>query len=737
MNRIVWSRSLEPGLALAICLFCAGSAVLVGAETLGIESTAAVAISDEDADFFEKRVRPVLIMHCYECHSAKSSPIQGNLLLDSGPGWAEGGDSGPAIVPGKVDESSLISAINFEELEMPPSGKMKDGEIAILTEWVKRGAPDPRTIATVAAVESEVNWELVNSHWAFRPPVDSTIGPIKNDVVKDLTWANGQLDRYVQAARDRQTLLPALPASREVLIRRLHFDLTGLPPSAEQVQRFLADKHPLAYERLVDRLLADPAYGERWARPWLDLSRYAEDQAHIVGDNKALFYPNAYLYRDWVIGALNQGMAYDQFVRLQLAADQMPDRQSDIAALGFMGVGPKYYRRNDPEVMADEWEDRVDIVTRGLLGLTVACARCHDHKFDPIETEDYYAIAGVFASTEMFNQPFNSEVELNKDGHAKDPDKSYHVIRDAKNVRNLKVMIRGDAKNLGGEVSRGFLRFVSIDQRATFSKGSGRLELADQILAPTNPLTSRVWINRTWREIFGQGIVRTTSNFGLHGAQPSHPELLDYLALEFQRHAWSPKRLQRMMITSATYKQGSQTAENTVSNDPENQWLARMPRRRLSIESWRDSILLATGRLERQLGGPSMTPSKPESPQRTIYSEVSRFELDAMLALFDFPDPNNHSSGRVETTTPLQKLFLMNSSFMVYHSDQLAEEIVGHSNDDAQRLDFAFSTCFSRRPNADEKLYLLEFLRQATEPNVAWQKIAHSLLASNELLFID
>lgn len=683
-------------------------------------------------DFFEKKVRPILVEHCYECHSQSSKPIQGKLLLDSKTGWQRGGESGVTIVPGESNGGTFVAAINYETFEMPPTGKLSETQIETLTQWVTMGAPDPRTAdATETATKEEIDWSAVTDHWAFRPPHYSEV-PSQGQSRR----ANGVIDAYIQSSAAKRSLAANPQASREVLMRRLSYDLLGLPPSTEDVQRFVDDEHPLAYQRLVDRLLADPAYGERWARPWLDIVRYAEDQAHIVGNNKALFYPNAFRYRDWLIGALNKDLSLDNFIRFQLAADQVEDGEADLEALGFMGLGPKYYRRNDVEVMADEWEDRVDVVSRGFLGLTVACARCHDHKYDPIETEDYYSLAGVFASTEMFNRPFDDSIEKNKDGHAKDPSNSLHVVRDASNVRDLQVMIRGDVKNLGEEVPRGFLRLVSPDGRRRFEQGSGRRELAENIASIDNPLTSRVWVNRTWREFFGEGIVRTTSNFGVLGERPTHPELLDFLALELQRHDWSPKRLHRMLVVSATYQQSSELGP-TSTDDPENRWLSRMPRRRLTVESWRDSVLNSVGMLNREIGGPSIKASDPQASRRTVYSEISRFELDRLLALFDFPDPNNHSSGRVETTTPLQKLFLLNSEFMVRCSDQLAVRVINHSADDQQCIRFAFSQCFSRQPTIDESAHLLEFIASVGDRKAAWQQISHALLASNESMYLD
>ncbi len=383
-----------------------------------------------------------------------------------------------------------------------------------------------------------------------------------------------------------------------MLARRLAFDLTGLPPTLAQLNAWQTEPKALSTQAAIDELLSSPAFGEHWARLWLDIMRFAEDQAHIVGNDKSLFFPNSFLYRDWVIEALNVDMPYDQFIKLQLAADLLtPEDPQDDVALGFIGLGPKYYRRSSPEVQAEEWEDRVDVLTRGLLGLTVACARCHDHKYDPIGTEDYYALAGVFASTEMYNRPLKEDAKLNKKGQVEDPSEALHIVRDVE-PRDLAVMIRGDVNRSGPEVARGFLTVLGPQQRQRFQLGSGRLELADAIASRQNPLTARVLVNRVWARLIGRPLVATPSNFGSLGDPPSHPELLDDLAVGLMENHWSLKWLCREIVSSATYQQTSQGQAHDL--DPQNRWLSRMHRKRLSIEQWRDAALQAAGRLDSQ-----------------------------------------------------------------------------------------------------------------------------------------
>jgi hypothetical protein len=440
-----------------------------------------------------------------------------------------------------------------------------------------------------------------------------------------------------------------------------------------------------------------------------------------------------------VIEALNRDMPYDEFVREQLAADLIdPQDQERHIALGFIGLGPKYYQRNDPVVKAEEWEDRVDTVTRGLLGITVACARCHDHKYDPIETLDYYALAGVFASTEMFNRPLDEKRETNKDGQAKKAEDAVHIVRDAK-PQDLNVHIRGDAKKQGPLVERRFLRVLSAGEPHRFTNGSGRLELANAIVNRDNPLTARVIVNRVWAQHFGRPLVGTPSNFGSLGERPSHPQLLDDLAVRFIESGWSLKWLQREIVLSTTYRQASTLDAAKQALDPANRLLWRMNRRRLGIEPWRDALLAVADRLERTVGGESIQPQDPGTRRRTMYSRISRLDLDSMLAMFDFPDPNVHSARRVETTTPLQKLFVLNSPFMVRQAEALAQTILAATGDEEERIRAAYEMLYGRAPQAEEVALGLDFLSGCAEndDHGRWTQYAQVLLGSNEMLMID
>lgn len=684
-------------------------------------------------EFFERKIRPILIQHCYECHSSDSKNVKGGLLLDTREVTLAGGESGPTVVPGKLDESLILDALRYESFEMPPSGRLSDTVIADFEKWIAMGAPDPREGQTVRPEAPVIDIEQARDFWAFQPPTRHRPPEVADDA-----FISRPLDAFVLARLESAGLKPNPVADRRTLARRVYLTATGLPPASQQIDSFVTSTSPTAYPELIDQVLGSPHFGERLARMWLDVSRYAEDQAHIVGNNGSLLYPNAYLYRDWVIQSFNQDMPYDDFLRMQLAADLIvPEDTNQHVALGFIGLGPKYYRRNDPEVMAEEWENQVDTVSRGLLGLTVACARCHDHKYDPIPTTDYYALAGVFASTTMFNRPLDAEREKGGNGEAKKPVDAVHIVKDGKPT-DLNVQIRGDVKNKGELVQRAFPQIFFPEPAAPFTQGSGRLELADQIVRRDNPLTARVIVNRVWALLFGQPIVGTPSNFGILGEPPTHPELLDDLSVRFMENGWSIKWLCREILLSTTWRQSSDLHPAGQSADPANRLIWRMNRRRLDVESWRDSILLATGQLDRSVGGKSIDPTQPEESRRTVYSKVSRLDLNPMLALFDFPDPNVHSGRRVETTTPLQKMFVLNSPFMVHQAEALADRCMAAADSDPKRVEWAHRTLFGRTPTVEELELAIQFLEtQDAEPDSGWTQYAQVLLASNELLMID
>ncbi|WP_395737288.1 DUF1549 and DUF1553 domain-containing protein [Prosthecobacter sp.] len=587
-------------------------------------------------------------------------------------------------------------------------------------------------VSTQAAKPVAIDWAQARQHWSFVPPRQQALPK-----VRDTAWPRERVDHFILASMEAAELTPTREADARTLIRRATFDITGLPPTPDEVQAFVNDSRPDAYARLVDGLLSRRAFGERMAALWLNLARYAEDQAHQVGNNSSFAYPNAWRYRDWVIAAFNADMPYDVFVQKQLAADLLdPQNKADLAALGFLGLGHKLYARGRLDVQAEEWSEQVDTVSQTFLGLTVACARCHDHKFDPITARDYYAMAGVFASMQMVNLRPDGKDEDGKTLADKMDPGTLHIVRDM-NPHDLPVYERGDVETPGAAAPRGWLQVLSKGEPEKFLQGSGRAELARKIADPANTLTARVMVNRLWDLVFGRPLVRTASNFGATGDKPTHPELLDDLALRFVQNGWSVKRLLRELMLSSTYRQSSSGSAANAQLDEANDHLWRMNRRPLGIESWRDAILATAGTLSRE-GGTSQNLDAPAHRKRTIYSQVSRRELNKTLMLFDYPDANVHAARRSTSTTPTQKLFVMNSPFVIEQSKALARRLQQGGGDDAARIRQAYALLYAREPAAEELALAQEFLQQPAEAGLtAWEQFAQALLATNEMLYVD
>jgi len=581
-------------------------------------------------------------------------------------------------------------------------------------------------------VAEGIDWNKERQFWSFRPPMAQA-----RPTVKAKRWPSQPLDYFVLARLERANLSPTQEADPRTLIRRVTFDLTGLPPTPEEVQAFLKDKRPDAYSRLAQRLLASPRFGERLASLWLPLARYAEDQAHQVGNDTTMFYPHAYRYREWVVNAFNRDLPYDEFIRLQLAADKFDGGAENFVALGFLGLGPKYYNRNRVDVQADEWEDRIDTVSRSMLGLTVACARCHDHKFDPIMATDYYALAGVFASTKMVNKTPDGTIVDGKVSADKMPPDAFHVVEDSE-AQNLNLFIRGNVERKGPVVKRHFLTLLSQGEPEPFKDGSGRRELAEAISSRNNPLTARVMVNRLWGLFFGRPLVRTPSNFGHSGMLPTHPELLDDLAVRFMENGWSIKTLVREFVLSSTYRQSSRATAQQASADAANDLLGRMNLRRLSIEQWRDAVLFVSGELAWE-GGNSMELDDPANHRRTLYARISRLKLNDLLMQFDYPDANVHAEKRSVTTTASQKLFMLNSPFMLTQARALAARLgADPAASDRSRVERAYRLLFGRQPEETGVKLALEFLHKPGAPEMTrWEQYAQLLLASNEMLYVD
>ncbi len=763
-----------PALAFACAFFIAGTCVLTAA-----------AISPEEMEFFEGKIRPLLDTHCYSCHSVKAPKLKGGLRLDGRAEMLKGGESGPAVVPGKPDDSRLIKAVRYrdEDLAMPPKKKLSEAQIADLENWVRLGSPWPEqgraegtvsggAAAATAGGKKDFDWQKFRTeHWAFRRVVKP-----EPPTVKNTRWLRNPIDQFVLARLEGAKLKPAPPAEKHLLIRRVYLDLTGLPPTPEEVAAFLSDTKPDALAGVIDRLLASPQYGERWGRHWLDVARYSDGLGGFL-DGEAL--PEAWRYRDWVVAALNRDLPYDQFVRLQIAGDLVSDDRNDGIGTGFFAVGPTYISDGgDPEAeaqaRAETLADRVDTFSRAFLGLTVACARCHDHKFDPITSRDYYALAGIFnnskaalaavaprevvaafddaqkaiqeqekkikaAGTNDAAKAQRSELKVELDRLKKAappaPPKA-HLLQDTGSV-DLPVAIRGDLRKPGEPAPRRFLQILAGETPALFKEGSGRRQLADAVADPGNALTARVIVNRVWKHHFGQALVRTPSNFGVLGEKPTHPELLDWLAATFIESGWSLKQLHKLILLSSTWQMSSRYSRVAFAADGENRLLWRMNPRKLEIESWRDSLLAVTGELDRSVGG-APTERILESNRRTIYSKISRngdrFVSDEFLRLFDFPAPRSTSEQRSSSTVPQQHLFMMNSAFMAARAKALTARLQREAGDDRARIERAYQLLYSRVPTSGEMALGLKFLADSagTEMQARWESYAQVLLSAHE-----
>jgi len=868
---------------------------------LAVSAPVAAADQPEAREFFENRIRPVFVKNCLPCHSETR---MGGLDMSSREGLIKGGQIGTSLIPGKPEASVLIQAVTHrhERLRMPAGQpRLSNDQIADLSEWVKSGAYWPESAAAVAnKAKKYVITPEQRNFWSLVPVKKPAIPAVKN-----AAWAHGDLDRLLLARMEQKSIVPAPAADRRTLLRRAYYDLTGLPPTVAQIDAFASDKSPEAFAKVVDRLLASPQYGERWGRHWLDLARYSDDKLEAEVEAP---YANAFRYRDWVIDAVNQDLPYDQFLKAQIAGDQLGDKQKYAGGLGLFGLRPHTQ------------DDRVDITGRVFLGLTTGCAQCHDHKFDPIPTTDYYALLGIFESTQDSEIPLADEgavkswkgqkklVDQQKivirdflhdqaaqiakmfalqteryvtnarlvlkggqnqkvvaarekldeetfdrwvkylgnpqkdhpylkdwntdrfDAHAfqdrvlavlkerqdvddenalraglkkrpgavaeeatslktqsfylwRDlffsdfygrefkqeddgllyygPNRGYftsdgtverfvtgvyqdhltrlradlktlesklppqypffHTIEDSKTMKLERVRIFGSAANLGEEVPRRFLTVLSDGQ--PFTKGAGRLELAEAIASAKNPLTARVAVNRIWHHHFGSGIVRTPSDFGFMGDRPSHPEVLDYLAARFVESGWSQKAIHREIMLSAAYQLSSTKVTSNLNLDPDNRLLWRANVRRLDAEALRDSLLAVTGELDLATGGPPAKVSDPANKRRSVYGFVSRRKLDPSMALFDFPNPNLTADKRSETITPPQQLFLLNGDFAMDRAQQLAK------TQDVKQL---YRRIYGRVPGESELKLAQEFLKKGT-----WAQYTQALLNANEFVLIN
>ena len=822
---------------------------------------AAEAVSGQGADFFEKKIRPVLVANCYQCHSASAKELKGELRLDTKEGLRKGGESGAIIVAGKPDESLLVQSLRHENgMEMPPQKKLPDEVIADFVKWVEMGAPDPRA-ANTTTVGGKYNKIDARKHWSFQPP--KVVPP----ALKDAAWPRTEIDKYILAGVERKQLRPVADADKETLIRRVTFDLVGLPPTPQEIDAFVSDQSSNALEKVIDRLLASPQFGERWGRHWLDVARYGES----TGKERNVPFPNAWRYRDYVYDAFNADKPYDQFVREQVAGDLLPakndaEKNEHLVATGFLTLGPKSLnQRNREQYLMDQVDEQIDVATRAVIAISVACARCHDHKFDPIPQTDYYALAGIFKSTDVFagvragnnktgysgehlsliesgaKKPASSDdrrelirlrdeleraekeltaVKANagkpdaanarpavaagknakqkakqkakreqlarqkanpvarqeravadlkqqiRDLEAKisPPGEPVMAVRESDRIANCRVNIRGEVNDLGPEVPRGFVSVLTTAQSPKVNvQQSGRLQLAVWLSQKSNPLTARVMVNRIWYHLFGRGIVETVDNFGALSEAPTHPELLDYLAIRFMDNGWSVKKSIKEIMLSRTYQLSSEHNEANYAADPDNKLVWRMSRRRLDAEVIRDSILAVSGQLDLKRPQGSLTQeisggeigrqARTEALKRPVtfrsaYLPLVRGLVPEILNVFDVADPELVVGQRDVTTVATQALFLMNSPFVQEQAQQAAKRILAEPTaSDEARVDLAFRLAVGRLPEQAERQSSLAFLRnfeqslESSRPleekrRAAWTGLCHSLFASAEFRYV-
>jgi dienelactone hydrolase/cytochrome c553 len=779
---------------------------------------------------FEKQIRPVLVAQCYSCHAADSKEIKGGLALDTREGVRRGGDSGPAVVPGDVSASLLIAAIRHEDgLEMPPKAKLTEEQIADFVKWIEAGAVDPREGKSAVAAAG-IDVEQGRDFWAFQRPVKTQPPEVKDDL-----WPLTDVDRFVRAAQEREGLEVVGDAQPRTLVRRLYFDLIGLPPAPEEVQAFVdawQSSPQQTLESTVDELLKSKHFGERWGRHWLDVARYAESS----GKETSFSYPQAWRYRDYVIDSFNADVPFDQFIREQIAGDLLPadndiQQAEQLVATGFLALGPKsHIERNKKQFEMDLVDEQIDAVTQAFLGLTVACARCHDHKFDPIPQADYYALAGIFRSTETLygtipviqnNNPSElltlptgtgmapgvpemsprererletqiADLRATRAEMAKKKQfatseflrngillntlegklKAYEAdgtprllsmgVRDRRTPRDSELFVRGEIEKPGATVPRGFVQVLCSADTPTLSAGSGRLELADWIASADNPLTARVIVNRVWLNLFGRGLVTTPDNFGVSGQPPSHPELLDHLAVTFVQEGWSIKKLIRHLVLSRVYRLDSAFVAANAEKDPDNVLLWRMSPRRLDAEAIRDAMLFTAGRLYLKppvgsavaAGGEGYTGGIERGNQlaeykfncRAVYLPTIRGRAFESLEVFDGVDGSMVTGQREQTTVPSQSLYLLNSSYVLGLASSAAQRLMREETEPAARVDLAYQRWFGRLPTDTERNAALDFVNSYRQqaaakklPNTtpeftAWLTFCQSLWASGEFL---
>jgi hypothetical protein len=847
-------------------------------------------ITAEQLTFFETKIRPVLIKDCYGCHSTKTGNAKGGLRLDSQQLMHLGGSSGPAVVPGDAESSLLFNAITYQDFAMPPDRRLAPEVIENFRKWIEMGAPDPRRTDAVS-LNSKITAEDIQKakaeFWAYQPLKASQVSG-KSAGAQTNRWVKSDIDQFVLASLEQAGLSPAEDATANQLLRRLSFDLIGLPPAPEQIDAF-ERKYRLdpdqAISEAVDALLDSPQFGERWGRHWLDLARYAESNGREVN----MTFPQAWRYRDYVIDAFNADKPYDRFIQEQIAGDLLPvktDEQwtENLIATGFLAIGPKSLsEQNRVQFAVDLADEQLDVTTRVFLGTSVACARCHDHKFDPIPQADYYALAGIFANTKTYfgvpasefgalggiqnrnttsliilpvadPNPFDREFSRedvasmteeirslrqglfearrslrSNTSTANQPQTQVQTlvrtqarieavssvlgsvdengrpitfcmgVQDRDNPVDSRVLVRGEIDQPAQVVKRDFPQVLRQQPAEISEKSSGRLELARWLSSKDNPLTARVMVNRIWQHLLGSGIVRSTEDFGSTGQPPTHPELLDQLAIQFIDSGWSIKSMVRSIATSRTYRMSAQHDEAKFLKDPDNALLWRANPKRLTAEAIRDSMLLVSEQIdltrprasevakagymqvrdgnllninqvvamtpgmssmngpggERQAFARQMMRQDPagftrltrdmrsgnervdmvDATYRSIYLPTLRDELPRSMEVFDLAEPSMVIGSRESSNTPNQSLYLLNNEFVLKQSEAFATRLMKEAKTVPAQVTRAFELAYGRPPTNDERQASLAFMSKFSGDSKYRQQAAMSLAALCQSLF--
>lgn len=821
--------------------------------TLSLTPITSAQTSDPGSiEFFEAKIRPVLVRECYGCHSQQTGQAKGGLKLDTRQGLLLGGDSGSSLVPGDLEESPLWSAINYEDYAMPPNKQLSADVIEDFRKWIEAGAPDPRVPkASSVAISSTVTAEDIKKgreFWSFKRPKQPELPE-----PSDSNWSQGAIDSFVLGKLEENHLQPAPDAEPHTLLRRLCFDLIGLPPTPGQIDWFMEkweQDQEQAVAMTVDRLLNHSGFGERWGRHWLDVARFAESSGKELNST----YPHAWRYRDYVIDSFNEDKPYDRFVQEQIAGDLLPVNSNDqwsenLIATGFLALGPKTLTEQNPrQFRADLIDEQIDVSTRVVLGVSVACARCHDHKFDPIPQTDYYAMAGIFGSTKTYYGTLDNrqnrrpgdlillpteDVETiekpltdaereslekqiadlrerireiarqRREARNDGDDNGRNLARQARGISNqisalqsvlqsfeedgkpktfcmgvqpaenpadASLLVRGEVDQPAQSIPRGFVQVIGGKKRKIRNNSSGRLELARWMTDESNPLTARVMVNRIWLHLMGRGLVETTENFGATGLPPTHPELLDYLAIQFMNHDWSIKAMIREIATSRAYRMSAKYDASNYERDPDNKLLWRASARRLQAEAIRDSMLSLSGKLQAERprasevarGGttiarngqlrnirdtaagamranddmqmesgngrrrnqrsgrgrirnrfanrPRPASSDPVAYYRSVYLPVVRDSYPRSLSVFDFAESSMVVGRRETSNTPDQGLYFLNNSTVLDLSRDFARRLLDVSSDPREQIAYAFLMAYGRPATETEMQAAMEFL---------------------------